>query len=86
MESRVPRFAAEAHLDELFGDEGAPETDEGYETSEPYAESDLDALPAAAEIAGFGPRTQVGATGSPGKASPTEPSCATATGGGATTS
>jgi len=49
MESRVPRFAAEAHLDGLFGDEGAPETEAGDETSEPYAESDLDALPTASD-------------------------------------
>src|SRR5215213_11606319 len=49
MESRIPRFAAEAHLGELFGNEGAAETEAGEETSEPCAEADLDALlPAAA--------------------------------------
>ena len=47
IESRIPRFAAEAHLGGLFGGEGMPETEAGEETSEPYAESDLDALPAA---------------------------------------
>jgi len=53
MESRIPRFAAEAHLGGLFGDEGADEiADEievGDETSEPYAAADLDALPAASD-------------------------------------
>jgi transposase len=49
MESRVPRFSAEAHLGGLFGDEEMPETDAGEETSEPYAAADLDALPAAAD-------------------------------------
>ncbi|MDQ3430076.1 MAG: IS1182 family transposase, partial [Actinomycetota bacterium] len=46
MESRVPRFAAEAHLGGLFGDEEAAESEAGDETSGPSAESDLDALPA----------------------------------------
>jgi transposase len=46
-ESRVPRFSAEAHLGELFGDEGTPEPEAGGETSELCAEADLDALPAA---------------------------------------
>ena len=45
--SRVPRFAAEAHLGGLFGDEGAAETESGDETVVPTAEADLDALPAA---------------------------------------
>src|SRR5829696_5723700 len=47
MESRIPRFAAQAHLGELFGDDGAAETEAKDETPVPYAESDLDALPAA---------------------------------------
>jgi transposase len=49
MESRVPRFSAEAHLGGLFGDEGADETEAGDEISEPYAAADLDALPAASD-------------------------------------
>jgi transposase len=49
MESRVPRFSAEAHLGGLFGDEGADEIEEADETSEPYAAADLDALPAASD-------------------------------------
>jgi transposase len=49
MESRVPRFSAEAHLDGLFGDEGADEIEVGDETSVPYAAADLDALPAASD-------------------------------------
>lgn len=49
MESRVPRFAAEAHLGGLFGDEGAAETEAGGETAVPTAEADLDALPAATD-------------------------------------
>jgi transposase len=52
MESRIPRFSAEAHLDGLFGEEGAGETEAGEdETSIPYAEADLDALPAASDRA-----------------------------------
>jgi hypothetical protein len=50
MESRVPRFFAEAHLGGLFGDDGAAETEAADETSEPYAAADLDALlPAASD-------------------------------------
>jgi Transposase DDE domain/Transposase domain (DUF772) len=49
MESRVPRFSAEAHLGGLFGDEGADETEAGDEISEPYAAADLHALPAASD-------------------------------------
>ena len=49
MESRIPRFSAEAHLGGLFGDEGADETEAEDETSEPYAAADLDALPAVAD-------------------------------------
>jgi transposase len=49
MESRVPRFSAEAHLGGLFGDEGAAETEAEDEASEPYAAADLDALPAASD-------------------------------------
>jgi transposase len=52
MESRVPRFSAEAHLGGLFGEEEeeAAETGAGEETSEPSAEADLDALlPAASD-------------------------------------
>ena len=49
MESRVPRFSAEAHLGGLFGEEGAEEIEVGDQTSEPYAAADLDALPAAAD-------------------------------------
>jgi hypothetical protein len=49
MESRIPRFAAQAHLDGLFGDEEMPETEVGDGTSEPSAERELDALPAASD-------------------------------------
>ncbi len=50
MESRVPRFFAEAHLGGLFGEEEAAKIEEADETSEPSAESELDALlPAAAD-------------------------------------
>src|SRR5215212_12269043 len=49
MESRIPRFSAEAHLDELFGDEGIHEAEAGDKTSGPSAESGLDALPAASD-------------------------------------
>jgi transposase len=51
MESRVPRFAAEAHLGGLFGnDEEMPETQAGEESPESYAEADLVvALPAASD-------------------------------------
>jgi hypothetical protein len=49
-ESRVPRFSAEAHLDGLFGDERAAESEAADETSEPYAAAELEAfLPAAAD-------------------------------------
>jgi IS5 family transposase len=50
MESRVPRFSAEAHLGGLFGEEGAAETEARDETSEPHAEPELDALPAVADL------------------------------------
>ena len=49
MESRVPRFSAEAHLGELFENEGADETEAADEASEPHAAADLDALPAASD-------------------------------------
>ena len=49
MESRVPRFAARAHLGELFGCDGAAESEVAEETSEPYAAAELEALPAAAD-------------------------------------
>jgi transposase len=50
MESRVPRFSAEAYLGGLFGDEGVPETEAAEETSESYAKADLVvALPAATD-------------------------------------
>ena len=51
MHSRIPRFAAEAHLGGLFGDdEQMPETEVGEESPESYAESDLvGALPAASD-------------------------------------
>jgi transposase len=49
MESRIPRFAAQAHLGELFGSEGTAETEAGGEIPRPSAEADLDALPAAAD-------------------------------------
>ncbi len=47
MESRIPRFSAEAHLGGLFGDEEMPETEARDETSGSSAEADLSALPAA---------------------------------------
>ena len=49
MESRVPRFSAEAHLGVLFGDEEMRKALAGDETLEPYAEADSDALPAASD-------------------------------------
>src|SRR5215218_2411338 len=49
MESRVPRFSAEAHLGELFENEGADEAEAADEASEPHAAADLDALPAASD-------------------------------------
>jgi transposase len=49
MESRIPRFSAEAHLGGLFGGEQMPETEAQDETSAPSAESELDALPAASD-------------------------------------
>jgi hypothetical protein len=49
MESRIPRFATQAHLGSLFGDEGAAETEAKDETSGPSDESELDALPAAGD-------------------------------------
>ena len=49
MESRIPRFSAEAHLGELFGGEETPENEAQDETSGPSAESELDALPAASD-------------------------------------
>jgi hypothetical protein len=50
MQSRVPRFSAEAQLGGLFGDERAEEIEEADETSEAYAAADLDALlPAASD-------------------------------------
>jgi transposase len=49
MQSRIPRFSAQAHLGGLFGGEGAAETEAADETSEPYAAADLEALPAAAD-------------------------------------
>ena len=50
MESRIPRFAAQAHLGGLFGDDEAAETEAKEKTpEEPFAESDLDPLPAAAD-------------------------------------
>ena len=49
MESRVPRFSAEAHLGRLFGEEVAAQTEAKDGTSEPYAEPELDVLPAAAD-------------------------------------
>ncbi len=51
MESRIPRFAAQAHLGGLFGnEEEMPETEAGGKSPESYAESDLDALPAASDL------------------------------------
>jgi hypothetical protein len=47
MESRVPRFAAEAHLDGLFESGGTPETEGEDQAPEPCAEADLYPLPAA---------------------------------------
>jgi hypothetical protein len=50
MESRIPRFSAEAHLGGLFGDDAEmPETEVGDGTSGPSAERELDALPAASD-------------------------------------
>ncbi len=48
MESRIPRFVAEAHLDELFGGEGTPQTEVGDDAPGPSTGDDLVvALPAA---------------------------------------
>ncbi len=50
MGSRIPRFAAEAHLDELFEGEGTPETEARDDAQgPPPTGADLDALPAAAD-------------------------------------
>jgi transposase len=50
MESRIPRFAAQAHLGGLFEDEVASETEAGDEAPvPPPAEADLRALPATAD-------------------------------------
>jgi transposase len=49
MESRIPRFSAEAHLGELFEGEATPESEAAEETSMPPAEADLDALPSSGE-------------------------------------
>jgi len=51
MESRTPRFSAEAHLGELFGDEETPEPEGGDDAQgpPPPAGADLDALPAASD-------------------------------------
>ncbi len=49
MESRIPRFSAEAHLGGLFGVEGTPVTEAKDEAPVPSAEADLDALPAASD-------------------------------------
>jgi transposase len=53
MESRIPRFAAEAHLGELFEGEGTLQSEEeeggGDDAPGLPTETDLDALPAAAE-------------------------------------
>jgi transposase len=49
MQSRLPRFSAEAHLDGLFGDERAAESEAAEETSEPYTAAELEALPTAAD-------------------------------------
>ena len=51
MESRTPRFAAEAHLGELFGDEETlePEGGDDAQGPPPPAGTDLDALPAASD-------------------------------------
>jgi transposase len=49
MESRIPRFSAEAHLGGLFGGEEMPENEAQDETSGPSADSELDALPAASD-------------------------------------
>ena len=46
MESRIPRFAAQAHLGGLFGNDGAAEPEAADESAEPHATADLDALPA----------------------------------------
>ena len=75
MESRVPRFSAEAHLGGLFGDERS--------SRDRSRRRDLRTLrcgrtrrPARGRrIAGFGRRTREGTTGFPGKASPTARSC-----------
>jgi hypothetical protein len=50
MESRIPRFSAEAHLGELFESEGAPETEARDDAQgPPPAGADLGALPAASD-------------------------------------
>ena len=49
MESRIPRFSAEAHLGELFEGQATPETEAAEETSMPPAEAGLDALPSSGE-------------------------------------
>ena len=84
MESRIPRFAAEAHLGGLFGDEEIPKTEVGD------GPRGLPTRPTSTPC----PRPRIAAsgqergrtTGSPRTAGPTAPSCRPATAGGATTS
>jgi len=47
MESRIPRFSAEAHLGELFKKEGTPETEGEGDAPGPCADAHLHALPTA---------------------------------------
>ena len=47
MESRIPRFSAEAHLGELFENAGPLETEGKDDTPGPSAGADLNALPTA---------------------------------------
>lgn len=86
MDSSIPRFAAEAHLGELFEDEVASETAAG--------DDDLVPPPAGADLVGALPtvtdrklraKNEKGATGSAGTAGQTPRSYATTTAGRATT-
>jgi transposase len=47
MESRIPRLSAEAHLGELFENEGTPATEGEDDAPGPCADADLHALPTA---------------------------------------
>jgi transposase len=85
MESRIPRFSAEAHLGVLFGEEWAARTEREDEAPSPSVEADLvGALSAASDRTLRAKNARREETGSLGKESRILRSLGTATGGGAT--